>query len=222
MKSKTFFDIKIFELTNKERDSLLLTKSHRTTAYKGNFIHQITDGQVVYELTDVKNYLFDSQSDFYKFIEKTATPQVIGEFIFSYTHPVKDSTFIEKINDYIVLFTGANEVVLNLRNIDDLKKVDSLLNRWEMSEFRKFRLSLIALVGEFVLNKLGTDDAGWKYFNYSVNGKSERNPAIIFKGKTIIDPATIVNDQYNNKIKNPRYEINLYKATQEMIAKIST
>lgn len=213
MKKKTFKDIDYFELSDKERVKIMDEhKQIDTKGYKGDLIHKLANGQVIFEMKGITSFLFESEERFKKYIEITEQPQATDEELRTYSHPISDSSFIEKKDMYVSFFLGQNELELDLNIIDELKKLDEVLNKMSNEDVKKYRLSLVAIIGEFI--SLNIEGAEWKYLNVT---NSERHPVILVKDKELVNPATIFYDEYNRKVSNPAYQININKAVKEFL-----
>lgn len=213
MKKKAFKDIDYFELSDNER--LKIMGGHKpvdTKEYKGDLIHKLANGQVVFEMKGITSFLFESEERFKKYIELTEQPQATDDKLRTYSHPIGDSRFIEKKDMYVSFFLGQTELEIDLSVIDELKKLDVVLNRMSTEDVKKYRLSLVAIIGEFI--SLNIEGAEWKYLYIT---SSERHPVILIKDKEVVNPATIFYDEYNSKVLNSAYQININKAVKGFV-----
>lgn len=217
MKKKKFKDIEFFELTDKERVNILKENhSVKPENYKGDYIYRLSNGRILFEMKDIVTFLFLSEEDFNKYIESTESPQPIGDVLQTYTHPIQDSSFIEKREMYIAFFAGVHQLEIDLADPKDLAKLDKLLNLLDNQELKKYRLSIVAMIGEFIVANLPV--AEWKYLNISYSQK-ERVPVILVDEKTLINPANIFYEEYNKRVKNPNHVINITKSVLSYIKK---
>lgn len=213
MKEKTFKSIEYFELSNRERVKMM--GDHEpidTKDYKGDLIHKLPNGQIIFEMKGITSFLFESEERFKEYIEITEQPQATDGKLRTYSHPISDSSFIEKKDMYVSFFLGQTELEIDLNNIDELKKLDEVLNRMSNEDVKKYSLSLVAIIGEFI--SLNIEEAEWKYLNIT---NSERHPVILVKDKELVDPATIFYEEYNRKSSNYAYQININKAVKEFL-----
>jgi len=207
MKEKNFSGIKYFELTNKERQAILEDKILVTREESnGDYIYRLSDDRVVYEMKDIVTFLFTTEDDFDNYMKITGSPEPLDEILQTFTHPIKDSSFIEKRELYITFFAGELELNIDISDIEDLSKVDVELNNLSIEELKKYRLSIIALIGEFIVTNL--HGAEWKYLNIP-NPQKERSPVVMVDSKTLINPASIFYEEYNKKIGNLKYKIDI-------------
>ena len=86
-----------------------------------------------------------------------------------------------------------------------------MLNELDNREIKKYRLSLIALIGDFIVSNV--EGAEWKYINIP-NPQKERAPVIFINGKTLVDPGTIFYEEYNKRELNKEYQISLENAVK--------
>lgn len=215
MKKKEFVGIQYFELSNKELKTVLAENNFvEPTSIKGDYIYQLSDGKVLFEMRDVTSFLFSSKSDFDEYIERTETPQPIGGLLQTYTHPIKDSSFIEKREMYITFFVGQHNTEIDVADAEELDKLDAVLNGLSNEELKKYRLSIVALIGEFITTNL--EGAYWTYLNIP-NPQKERSPVVMVDDKILIDPANIFYEEYNQRGKNPNYKIAVGQAVKEYL-----
>ncbi len=208
MKKKFFGGITFYEISDQERD-VLLAGGSSSEEYKADLIYDLADGRVIYEMKYVKNYLFNSRRDFDLFIEKIEHPQGIGGLLQTYTHPIEDDRFIEKREMYVAFFVDQYNVEIDVSSLDELDKLDDLLNELTLEELKEYRLSIIALIGDSIVSNF--EGARWVYLNIP-NPQGERAPVIIIKGKTLIDPASVYYEEYNKKVKDFNYKISVSRA----------
>lgn len=212
MKEKTFLNFKYTELSNKEKDSMLVkARAYTKEEFKGDFIYKLLDGQVIFEMKSIANYLFETEKIFTSYMEATSKPQITNGLLFTYNCPIKDTAFIEKKEAYIALFTAKYNIELDLTDKKTLVKISNLLNKLDNQQIKKYRLSLIALIGEFIVSNV--KGAEWKYINV-LNPQKERAPIILINGKTLIDPSTILYEEYNKRESNKGHRINIENAVK--------
>jgi hypothetical protein len=215
MKEKTFLNFKYFELSDKEKDSILVKATDFTKEeLKGDFIYKLPDGKVIFEMKGVFNYLFEATDVFEGYLQAINNPQEEGNLLYTYSHPIKDTSFIEKREMYIVLLAGEFGIEFDLTDERTLEKVSNLLNQLDNQQIKKYRLSLIALLGEFIVSNV--EGAEWKYINIP-NPQQETAPIILVGGKTLINPATVFYEEYNKRELNDEYQISLEKAVRTCI-----
>ena len=215
MKEKTFLNFKYFELSDKEKDSILVKATGFTKEeLKGDFIYKLPDGKVIFEMKGVFNYLFETTDIFEGYFQAVNSPQEIGNLLFTYTHPIKDTSFIEKREMYIVFLAGEFGIEFDLTDKKTLERVSSLLNQLDNQQIKKYRLSFIALLGEFIVSNV--EGAEWKYINIP-NSRRERAPVIFINGNTLVDPTTIFYEEYNKRQLNKEYQISLENAVKAYI-----
>lgn len=215
MKEKTFLNFKYFELSDKEKDNILVKATGFTKEeLKGDFIYKLPDGKVIFEMKGVFNYLFEATDIFEGYFQAVNSPQEIGNLLFTYTHPIKDTSFIEKREMYIVFLAGEFGIEFDLTDKKTLERVSSLLNQLDNQQIKKYRLSLIALLGEFIVSNV--EGAEWKYINIP-NSQRERVPVIFTNGNTLVDPTTILYEEYNKRQLNKEYQISLENAVKAYI-----
>jgi len=215
MNQREFKDIEYLELSDKELKVLLAkNKTVEPQNIKGDFVYHLPGGQVLFEMRYVSSFLFSSKYDFDKYIEKTDSPQPIDVLLQTYTHPIKDSSFIEKREMYITFFIGQHNTEIDVADITELDKLDDLLNGLSSEDLKKYRLSIVALIGEFITTNL--EDASWTYLNIP-NPQKERNPVIMVGEKKLIDPANIYYEEYNKRVKNLDYKMSVGKTIREYL-----
>lgn len=212
MKEKTFLNFKYFELSDKEKDSILVKATDFTKEeLKGDFIYKLPDGKVIFEMISIANYLFETERIFEGYMEASSKPQHPDGLLFTYSHPIKDTSFIEKKEMYIAFLAGEYGIEFDLTDKKTLERVSSLLNELDNREIKKYRLSLIALIGDFIVSNV--EGAEWKYINIP-NPQKERAPVIFINGKTLVDPGTIFYEEYNKRELNKEYQISLENAVK--------
>lgn len=215
MKEKTFLDIKYLELSDKEKEQMLSAASGYTKAeWKGDYIYRLADGTVLFEMKGIATYLFETEAVFKDYIEASEKPQRIDHLLFGHSHPIKDTSFIEKRDMYIAFFAGEYGLEIDLTELAGLDEISRLLNQSDNEQIRKYRLSLIAIIGEFIVTNLS--GAEWKYLNIP-NSQKERVPVILAHEKTLINPATIFYQEYNKRATDKKYQINLREAVMAFI-----
>lgn len=215
MKEKSFLNFKYFELSDKEKDSILTKAAgYMKEEQRGDYIYKLPNGKVIFEMKGIANYLFETEKVFTTYIEASSKPQNTSSLLFTYSHPIKDTSFIEKREMYIAFFAGEYEIEFDLADERTLEKVSNLLNQIDNQQIKKYRLSLIALLGEFIVSNV--EGAEWKYINIP-NPQQERAPIILVGGKTLINPATIFYEEYNKRELNDEYQISLEKAIRASI-----
>lgn len=207
MKKKNYFGIDVQELSEKEMNLILNENNLKSTEHiGGDIVHYLSNGSVIFEMENIKGYLFNNTDDFNKFIERSSKPQPIGDSMLTYTHPIKDSLFIDKIEQYVTFFFGQHNFTLDFGDKGDLEKFDKILNQLKVEELKKYRLSIVAIIGEFIVNNCY--NANWKYLNIP-NSQKEKQPVIMINNNTtLIVPAQIFYDQYNQRLDKSNYKIN--------------
>ena len=215
MKERTFLRFKYLELSEKEKERILLeASSHTIEERNGDYVYRLPNGNVIFEIKDITNYLFESDVVFEEYFQASGKPQKIDTLLHGQSHPIKDTAFIEKLEMYITFFTGEHGMEIDLKDSTSLEKIDQLLNRMGSQELRKFRLSIIALVGEFIVANVAGSE--WKYLNIP-SSRKERVPVILVNEKTLINPASVFYEEFNKKESNERYQINLKDAVKAFL-----
>ncbi|PKK37097.1 hypothetical protein BWI96_06965 [Siphonobacter sp. SORGH_AS_0500] len=180
----------------------------------GDYYYELHNGKIIYEITGVKNFLFNNLYDLKKYISITSKPRIDDVFLSTSTYPINDNNFIEKISDYMTYFNQLSKREFNFEEGEYLKNIDEILNTINLHEFKKYRLSIIAITGEAII-KQSKKEAHWDYIVYS----NTKEPVIIIENKILIDPVNIVYDEYNKKIKNNNYKINTHRSIQNVLLK---
>lgn len=130
MKKKNYFGIDVQELSEKEMNLILNENNLKNIEHiGGDIVHYLSNGSVIFEMENIKGYLFDNTDDFNKFIERSSKPQPMGDSMLTYTHPIKDSLFIDKIEQYVTFFFGQRNITLDFGNKGDLEKFDEILKQ---------------------------------------------------------------------------------------------
>lgn len=208
MNKKTFYEIEYSVLTGKEKKAILTNQDvSNVKKEKGDNIFTLNDGRIVYEMVDVKTYLFKNIIDFNYFEKKSV--ELANESVGRKT-AIKDLTFINKIPFYIELFKQRYSLDFDPNDLNSLKKVDNVLNSIERQNILKFRRSIIAIIGESIVLK--TEDGKWK--NFQIN-KNTNIPAIFAKG-SVIDPVAIFDYEFYEKYEEGK-KISLYNSIKKQV-----
>lgn len=171
----------------------------------GDFLFILNDGRVIYEMSGIKTFLFKNKQDFKTYINKSV------ELALSSTKSkisVRDDKFISKRDLYIELFRSAYFLKLDTKDITTLSNVDSTLNKLSEQDILKYKLTIIAIIGEYIVQN--SKDAVWQYLNHPSDGKI---PIITASG-TIIEPIKIFEVQFYEQYKKGK-QFNLYETIHQ-------
>ena len=210
MNKKKFFDIDFFILTKNEKKIILNNKADFTLRVeKGDNIYTLNDGRIIYEMLDVKTYLFNNITDFNYFESKCI--EIANEETKSKTE-VKDLKFIEKRFLYIDFFKQAYGIDFNLNDLKSIKTIDDLLNSLNKEDILKYKLSIIAVIGELIILNSDSKDGKWKDFQIK---KDIFTPMIFVKG-SVIDPVKIFDNEFYEKYEKGK-KISILNSVKQYI-----
>lgn len=215
MVNRKYLGIEFYKLSDAEKVQLLESANNLIVdEFDDETLYKLPDGRLIYEVEGANNFLFLTVDDFNKYVEYTEKPMQIGDSLQTYTHPIKDKRFIEKRDMYFSFFCGVHKVQLDVTKLEDLQKFDTVLNQLDNTEIKKYRLSIIAIVGEFLVSSC--PNAEWKYINIP-NPEKERSPAILINNKVLTNPASIFYEEYNQRLMNPAKKIDTYQIVKDLV-----
>lgn len=212
MQKKTMFDINFHLISAKEKDSLINTfrgvfDNENSNLDVGDSLFVLNDGRIIYEMTDIKTFLFQNKQEFKSYVDKSVQ---LGLESTKSRIIIKDEKFIQKRDLYVELFNSTYSLELEPKDIKTLSKVDSILNSINEQDILKFKLSIIAIIGEYISHNC--KEAIWKYLNHPSAGKI---PILIANG-TIIEPVKIFEVQFYDQYKKGK-PFNLLRTVQEYV-----
>ncbi|WP_420552291.1 hypothetical protein [Tenacibaculum aiptasiae] len=199
-------EITYHTLTEKEKDSLLvnfkgvLNKEMSDSKYDSE-VYVLNDNRIIFDMMDMKTFLFNDLDDLKNF--KKLTSKIAKESVKSKIQ-VKDKNFIDKIDLYTTFFLNSYD--LDFSDVNELKKLDSLLESFNEKEILKHKNSLVAIIGCFL--KENVINGEWIYLkNDAVN---TINP-VINCDNGLFEPIYILEDIVYNKKSFFLYIDNLIK-----------
>ncbi|RUT67791.1 hypothetical protein D0817_24565 [Flavobacterium cupreum] len=208
MTKKTFYEIEFFILKEKDKKSILLSsKDFIQKKVKGDNIYELADGRIIYEMIGIEIYLFQNKEDFNYFEVKCE--EIANESVKRKTE-IKDLNFIEKRFLYIDFFKQAYNIDFKTSDLNSLIKLDDLLNTLKKEDVLKYRLSIIAIIGESIISN--TKEGKWRNFQIS---KNVNIPAIFVQG-SVIDPVEIFDNQIFTK-SDKRNKISISNYLKKLI-----
>lgn len=189
-------DIKFYTINQKEKNTLIkefdgLFKEDLSDKKYSSKVYMLNDNRVIFDMVDMKIFLFSSLSDMERF--KAITSEIAVENVKSQIE-IKDDDFISKVYLYITFFKDSFSIDIDFNNVEDLKKIDTLIDKKEYDIIIKYKNSLVAIAGEFI--RLNVKNGEWKYL---VDNTNPINP-VIDCHKGLFEPIYIIEEViYNEK-----------------------
>lgn len=214
MKKIEFERITLYSLSVKEMEKFLqdykgVLNKELTDKEKLCNIYNLNDDRIIYEMIDLNCYLFSNINDFKEFKIKASE---LSKNSNKSKFEIKDENFISKRDLYINLFCQNLDLNINFKNIDDLKKIDSLFRKNDVNDIiPKYNYSLIAIVGEFLKNNI--ENSEWKRLQINENSFAKY---ILYWGNDIQVPSDVLEEIVYNK-SNLKRNTTFYKTIKGIV-----
>ena len=208
MKKINSYEIEMFELNKKEKDSILNDKYTILENKISNTTFETFEKKIIYDISNgARIYLFKNQFDFIQW--KNKIKEISDKEKNKST--ISDYDFLEKRYLYIDFFKQSFNIDFDTKNLDTFKNIDEILNDFDIEKINKYRLSIIAMIGEsIVLNKKNV-----QWTNFNINEKV-RIPIILSEEFANISPIEIYEIQFYNKIEKKK-RISFYNAIKKYL-----
>lgn len=214
MKRIEFEEIVMYSISDKEMNDLLINQggvlnTKFTDLADSINVYNLNNGNVIYEMVELRSFLFDSENDLEFFLKRTVE---IAHNDVKRKIEIKDENFINKKELYIQLFIHAFDISLDFKNIEDLKKVDQIIKCQGINDIiPKYNYSLVAILGEFL--KFNMNNVDWKSLKIRDDLPVRY---VIFGGQHLHDPSVILeNIIYHNS--NFKKNIEFYKTVKSIL-----
>jgi hypothetical protein len=194
MKEELYHGIKMYKLSGRETKKYILnnkgafdpefSKSNRIYTYV------FQNGSYLYDF-NAHAFLFTTKEDLLKF--NSITNELADKELNAQKIDHLDAKFIKNVNSLIFDFELFYKLKFDFDKLDDLKRLDSLINHLKDKKSFKitWKYNLIAIVGQFLIGQLKT--ANWAV--HTINGVSD---VIISDGQVnLYDPIHIVDKEIN-------------------------
>lgn len=187
------YGIRFWTLSANERDSILSTIGHVDYHSKDVQWHDerallLDDGRLLFDMTGIQVFLFKSAPEFDIFLRESSQRALKSTVVH-----VADTSFLEKVEMYEALLTSKFDLSTEPYSEKWLTEVEGKLVAMGLDEIRPYRLSIIALLGNYVVrNNPGTE---WSWLNVPQQGAT---PVVLSNGK-LFSPAAIYGSWLNGE-----------------------